>query len=80
MKLLYMCMYTTCTVHSFFRSEYESDGREFFSAWEPMCSPDGNFDKVQHNATRYSVKYCSDRDGVVIEDFWVGDQSNCSLF
>ncbi len=53
------------------RSSYASEGREFFPAWEPLCSPDGNFGKVQHRADSYDIKYCSDRDGELIEDFWV---------
>ena len=49
---------------------YSKENRLFLdSTILPVCSPDGYFEKVQVKPENTSVHYCSDRDGMPIEDY-----------
>ena len=52
------------------KAALEAEGRQFYDGgYMPACTPDGFFDKVQHDPYDYKKMYCVDRDGVQIEDF-----------
>ena len=61
-----------------FQKNYENSPEPsiyIHSTIPPICSNDGFYGKIQRNITKISQKYCSDRDGAIIESFSGSDDS-----